>query len=164
MAKKHKRKFKPIPVLALFLAWLVPGAGHVYLGRTTRGIIIFLVISATFWAGVAIGGAMTMDYQNERWWFVAEMGTGIHGLVAWHRQNQLVERIKNDKAPATKDEMDAFLASEGLYLAYPEDTVARAYAGVAGMLNLLCIFDAVILAVMNITGEAGKAKTREQAP
>ena len=38
-------------------------------------------------------------------------------------------------------------------LVYPTDVVARAYAGIAGMLNLLCIFDAVVLAMLGHFGE-----------
>ena len=63
---KEKKKSRPIPLVALIVAWLIPGAGHVYLGRTVRGIIIFLTISATFWTGVALGGVMTVDYRGER--------------------------------------------------------------------------------------------------
>mgnify|MGYP000853354412 CR=1 FL=1 len=36
---------------------------------------------------------------------------------------------------------------------YHVDNVARAYAGIAGLLNLLCIFDATILALMGRFGE-----------
>ena len=46
-------------LLATFLAWLVPGAGHVMLGRTLRGVIIFIIIGAMFWTGVGLGGVMT---------------------------------------------------------------------------------------------------------
>ena len=42
--------------LAVPLAWFVPGAGHVYLGRRLRGVVIFLTIAATFWAVYAIAG------------------------------------------------------------------------------------------------------------
>ena len=48
------------------------------------------------------------------------------------------------------------LVDEGLSLSYPSDTVARAYAGVAGMLNLMCIFDAVMLATMGSAGEPAR--------
>ncbi len=55
------KKSVPLPIVAVLLAWLIPGAGHFYLGRRVRGIIIFLVIAVTFWAGIAMGGAMTVD-------------------------------------------------------------------------------------------------------
>ena len=55
------------------------------------------------------------------------------------------------------------LADKGLSLSYPADTVARAYAGVAGMLNLMCIFDAVMLAAMGRFGEPARNKRKEDA-
>ena len=95
MAKTAKTS-RPIPLVALVLAWLVPGAGHAYLGRLGRGAIIFLVVGAMFWGGVAIGGVMTVDYHNERWWFAAEMLTGIHGVAGWHRQQAVYKELADD--------------------------------------------------------------------
>ena len=99
MAKKS-RKSRPIPFVALFLAWLVPGAGHIYVGRVRRGIIIFVVIGATFWAGVAMGGVMTVDYYNQRWWFAAQILAGMHSLIGWQRQKPIyrdtIARVARD--------------------------------------------------------------------
>jgi TM2 domain-containing membrane protein YozV len=151
-------------MLALLLAWLVPGAGHVYLGRNTRGVIIFLTIGATFWIGVAMGGVMTVDSRNERWWFIADMFTGVHGLVSWQRQDHVWNRLLNEDGqaqrlgqldPAQQQALlDKKLSDAGLALVAPTDTVARAFAGVAGLLNMMCIFDAALLSLMGIRGEA----------
>ena len=159
----ERKKHRPLPLVALLMAWLVPGAGHVYLGRTVRGVIIFVTISATFWAGVGIGGVMTADYQNERWWFMAEMFAGVHGLVAWHRHNQVQNKVLGGEAMRERlslAQADQKLQEEGVFLPYPSDTVARAYAGVAGLLNLLCAFDAVVLAMMGATGEPPRTLSR----
>jgi hypothetical protein len=47
----------------------------------------------------------------------------------------------------------------------PTLNVARPYAGIAGMLNLLCIMDAVVLAFMGVYGEPPPqpSKTKEDA-
>jgi len=162
---RNPDKSKPIPLIALLLAWLVPGAGHAYLGRTRRAVIIFLTVSATFWAGVAMGGVMTVDHQAERWWFIAEMFTGVHGLIGWHRAQRVYDKVPIDRElemsssaeadPSLHQQMliDAAMQAKGVVLVHPTDTVARAYAGVAGLLNLLCIFDATMLALMGIAGE-----------
>jgi TM2 domain-containing membrane protein YozV len=157
-------KSSPRALLALLLAWLAPGAGHVYLGRRARGIIIFLTIGATFWIGVAMGGVMTVDSRNEQWWFVADMFAGVHGLVSWQRQEQVWNRLLGEADAAERAGwgdpagqqalMDKRLSEAGLALVAPTDTVARAFAGVAGLLNLMCIFDAVLLALMRVGGEA----------
>ena len=101
---------KPLALVALVLAWLVPGTGHAYVGRPVRAIIIFATIGATFWAGVAMGGIMTVDRQNQRWWFAAEMLTGIHGLVGWRRQQALV----GDLAKGLRDNKDMYAVREQL--------------------------------------------------
>ena len=146
---KQKKKSAPLPFVALVLAYLVPGAGHAYLGRVRRGIIIFVTITALFWSGVAIGGVMTVDSQRERWWFIAEVFTGVHGLVGWHRQRQLYDGLRNVEG----ESLDEKLQNAGVALVAPAEGVARAYAGVAGLLNLMCIFDALMLSLMGVAGE-----------
>jgi TM2 domain-containing membrane protein YozV len=163
------------PLLALFLAWLIPGAGHAYLGRRARGIVIFVTIGATFWAGVAIGGVMTMDYYFERWWFAAEVLTGIHGLVGWQHQRQVYARMAREDPqiglprPAPGGEVtpqqvriDRWLSEEGIALVAPGDKLARSYAGVAGLLNLMCMFDAMVLALMGVRGEPASKEPHPQ--
>jgi hypothetical protein len=157
------RKRNPNPALALVLAWLIPGAGHVYARRPLHGIILFIVITATFWTGMGFGGALTVDPRADRWWFMAESITGVHGIVGYVRQKRIYadiaqkhpeladprdrDRIKIDNAREL-NQLDTILAEKGIALVYPTDVVARAYAGVAGLLNLLCIFDATMLALM----------------
>lgn len=153
---------------ALLLGWLVPGAGHLLLSRTRRAIIIFVTLTATFWSGMAIGGVTTIDPRAERWWFIAQMLNGISGVGAWHMQNQLHAEIEPlARKAAIKDAaatgqrgsvglqpyIDRELAEDGLGLGPPGDTVARAYSGVAGLLNLLCIFDVVMLSMIGVRGE-----------
>ena len=176
---KPTGKTRVVPLVALVLAWLIPGAGHFYLGRYVRGIILFVTISATFWSGVAMGGVLTADYYNERWWFVAEMFTGAYGLYSWRRQKQTYDEMMFDDQPnerldpprpgpggtvsLAQMKMDEKLAAEGLALVPPTDTVARAYAGTAGLLNLMCIFDAVALSLMGVKGEPpGHRRRRDE--
>ena len=40
------------PRLAAFLAWLVPGLGHFYQGRTAKGVLFFVCILGTFLYGL----------------------------------------------------------------------------------------------------------------
>jgi len=152
------------------LAWILPGAGHLYLRRPVRGFIVFVTIAALFWGGVAMGGVLTVDQYNERWWFAAQMLAGAHGLASWQRQTALYNDLMNehDLDPPLPDpggevslaqlKMDAVLAEDKLALVAPTDTVARAYAGVAGMLNLMCIFDAIALALIGSAGEPARGR------
>jgi hypothetical protein len=165
-------KIRPLWFIAALLAWIVPGAGHVYLGRTLRGVILFVAIGATFWAGVAVGGVMTIDSRYDRWWFCAQSLCGVHSLIGWYRQEQVYKEVakelgkKRIEVPPggrpTDEQMrvDEKLQAGGIVVANSSENVARAYSGIAGLLNLLCVFDVVLLALM---GRAGEPK-RNSAP
>jgi TM2 domain-containing membrane protein YozV len=43
------------PWLAALLAWLVPGMGHIYQGRTGKGILFFVCVLGTFVFGLVLG-------------------------------------------------------------------------------------------------------------
>jgi len=45
--------------IAMFLGWLIPGAGHYYLGQRWKAIILFSLLGAMYFTGVAIA-----DFQN----------------------------------------------------------------------------------------------------
>ncbi|MCJ7544251.1 MAG: hypothetical protein MUP47_06755 [Phycisphaerae bacterium] len=154
----------PLAALAMILAWIVPGAGHVYIGRPVRGIILCVTLAATFWAGVAMGGVMTVDPVNERWWFIGDLLTGVHGLAAWQLQQHTWRGLADGdvlrrQAILSHDSlhaaavMDQKLQERGLALTAPTDTVARAYSGIAGLLNLMCIIDVMLLSLMGAHSE-----------
>lgn len=117
-------------VVSAILGWLVPGLGHIYLGHRVRGVILLVTISATFWGGVAVGGVKTTVQPNERTaWFVAQICTGANCLadLAW------AKTIPNP-GPGEYSE----------YVVHaPSEDIAVVYTGVAGLLNILAIFDAL---------------------
>jgi hypothetical protein len=90
-----------------------------------------------------------VDSAQERWWFIAEAFTGIHGLIGWHRQREAYQHLR--EVPGGS--LDERMKNAGVALVAPADTVARAYSGVAGLLNLMCIFDALMLSIMGVRGE-----------
>lgn len=176
------RRIGRIWLVAAFLAWLVPGAGHFYLGRRVRGIIIFLTVTITFWIGIAIGGVMTVDSRFHPKWFYAQMGTGINGIITWYRQRNVYRELlgdpnlelyeeelhprADDKPPEAQMERDRGLAKRNLALVPPNENVARAYSGIAGMMNILVVFDAAILCLMGVCGESPvpAAENEDSAP
>lgn len=110
------------------LAWLVPGLGHLYLGQRVRGLVFLVTIVATFWTGVAIGGVRnTVDPVERRLWFVAQLCTAGNTAVAW-----ALNRVTADEG-ATKSAPAHWTSAE----------VGVHYTGVAGLLNLLIVLDAI---------------------
>ena len=152
-------------LLAGLLAWFIPGAGHLYLRRAARGVILCICINGLFWTGVAFGGVFTVEPLKQRWWLGAQMGAGASAMATWYRQDRLRRSVTEDlglpptpprspeKAQQWWFDYTSTLAERKLALVYPTDAVARSYSGVAGMLNLMCIFDAFMLALMGSFGE-----------
>lgn len=69
----------------MVLAYLVPGAGHFFLGRRTRAAVFFVVVMLMFALGLALHGKL---YTFEQGWplpffaTLGSMGAGIPYFVA----------------------------------------------------------------------------------
>ena len=177
MPKRDKSHYKAA-LLAGALAWFIPGAGHVYLRRSARGVILCIIIHALFWTGLAFGGVFTVEPLKQRWLLAAQAGTGASCLAAWYRQELTRRSIAEDlgirptpprgraDAQAWWDAYTRELAERKIALVYPTGGVARAYSGIAGMLNFMCIFDAFMLGLIGRFGEPppepAAAKVRER--
>ncbi len=157
---------KTEPILTGLLAWIVPGAGHAYLGRPVRAAVLFLVIHLMFWSGVAIGGVFTVNPRQKTWWSRAQLCTGVSGLVTYYRQSQTHQRLDAEAQahlPASAGPLerearrqalvDKFKARDGLALVGPSGEIAIILSGVAGLLNIMCVFDAFMLSLMGRYGE-----------
>jgi hypothetical protein len=185
MTKSVPQPNVPLAAVAGLLAWAIPGAGHVYLRRPVRGIILFVCIQALFWSGMAIGGVFTVDPIRQRWWFVCQMTAGASGVVGWYLQDQQRKQIVADinkelpedspwrpfpdRPPLDPENAGWWwtrythaLADRDLALVTPAGGVARAYSGIAGLLNVLCIFDAIMLALIGKFGEAPREPARAE--
>jgi hypothetical protein len=51
------------PALALLLAWLLPGAGHWYVGQRGKAVVFCFVLLALFLAGVLITEGGCVDFR-----------------------------------------------------------------------------------------------------
>lgn len=157
--RSSQRESKSSSVAGL-LAWILPGLGHWYLGHRARAVIILITISITFWTGVAIGGVKsTIDPQENRIWFLAQVCTGVHTIAGavWSGQlDAVVRRCPDCKAelsggpdgeptcPRCNRRVTAAEASTKTRLAFwPQVDIAVVYTGIAGLLNVLVILDAV---------------------
>jgi hypothetical protein len=50
------------PNVAAFLTWFIPGAGHVYLGRLTGGLLGFAAVQGLYILGLMLSGGMGFEY------------------------------------------------------------------------------------------------------
>jgi hypothetical protein len=74
-------------VLAVVLAWLVPGAGHLTLGRWGRGMLFLILIAGSFVFGLSLHGRLYSPIPDPTsifhfdlisvLWSFAQVGTGL---------------------------------------------------------------------------------------
>lgn len=84
----------PIRMLSLVASWLVPGAGHLVLGKLGRAALFFVTIVGAFALGLALQGRLYWPTEAEppgmfRYdlitvlWFFAQIGSGLCYLVSY---------------------------------------------------------------------------------
>lgn len=135
--------------VAGLLAWLLPGAGHIFLGHRARGVIYLVTIAATFWGGIAIAGVHdTVNPQQRFVWFIGQLCTGSHALV--------VIGLNRESGIDPQEMVNTSFMSVD---------IGVVYTGVAGLLNLLAILDALARAdapsvsLVPVTGGLRKGET-----
>jgi hypothetical protein len=73
------------PLLALIAGWLVPGAGHLLLGKWIRGTLLAVSILAMFAIGIALHGKVYQPNTGEpldMLGFAGDLGAGLlYGLA-----------------------------------------------------------------------------------
>lgn len=85
------------PTLTLVAGWLVPGAGHLLLGKWIRGLLLMASIAGMFAIGIALHGKLYMPNTGEpldMLGFAGDLGAGLLYLLAnlagWGRAPVLI--------------------------------------------------------------------------
>ncbi len=121
--------------IAGLLGWLLPGAGHLFVGERARGIIIIATIAVTFWTGVAIGGVKnTVNPANRSLWFIGQICAGGHALTALALSHAVQDPAESGADPTT-------------VIGYGRaEEISVVYTAICGMLNVLVILDVMVRA------------------
>lgn len=137
------------PPLAAFLAWLIPGLGHFYQGRVGKGLLYATCILGLYFTGFILGEGKVVywrwinplhDSENFRFSYLCQFFVGLPALPA------LIQGTLEWKgiAPILGGWM-AFPPEEmvnALHFMGKRVEIASIYTMVAGLLNILAIFDA----------------------
>lgn len=70
----------PVPWGLLALAWLVPGAGHLVLGKRVRALVFGAVVLAAFVTGVLLHGELVLPHPGDPFSWLkafADLGSGL---------------------------------------------------------------------------------------
>jgi hypothetical protein len=163
------------PILAGFWAWLWPGAGHLYQGRYAKGLLFMVCILGTYFFGLAITGGHVVyaswTATDKRLYYVCQIGVGLPALPALVQSYRvLVARppleplfggiMAPPRQPVLQNHPDAKAAWYEKY-GFRWD-MGELYTMVAGLLNVLAIFDAVAGPVLPSAGEGKKKKDEKE--
>ena len=131
-APRSKENYTIFLLIVGLLAWLVPGAGHLLIKEKKRAIIIFTTIALTFCAGLYVGSIGVINPVGAKPWYVAQ--------------------IMNSPIVAAL----GYVATTGDYSVFGRpNEIGQIYTSIAGLLNLLCIVNAVYLAHLRKTETVG---------
>jgi hypothetical protein len=172
------------PVLAGFLAWLIPGAGHMYQGRHAKGLLFFVCILGTFIYGMFLGRGQCVYAQWEpasmrRYSYLCQLGAGLPALPAlvgamrssqekatlpflsepWYMPPRPVDPRDNTPLPPRSENYRGEKTELDVwYEKYSRGfELGTVFTMIAGLLNILAVFDA-------LSGPAASASGRKEEP
>jgi hypothetical protein len=113
------------PYLVCAIAWLVPGAGHLALGRVSKALILFVTLTLMFASGLWLEGRLfPFDFSQP---LVALMALAAWGIGAPHAVAQFLGVGAGRVVAITYEYGNTFII-------------------VAGLLNALVVLDAFDIA------------------
>ena len=133
--------------LAAVLAWLIPGAGHFYQRRYFKSAVFSICIFSCFILGMLMAGGRCVyaswNETEKRWQYVLQAGIGLPAMPAaiqaWrisHGERPLWSENFMTAPRSTRD-LDDFNRKTASGF-----DMGTLYTMVAGLLNILVIFDA----------------------
>ncbi len=144
------------PGLAALLAWLWPGAGHLYQGRIAKGILYMVCITSIYFYGLAIGHGHVVYASwrpfDRRLPYLCQVGVGLPALPAMVQASLMRSgkppllgstimappRVTPDwRAGQSEDDLSRWHREAGAGF-----ELGTLYTMVAGLLNILAIYDA----------------------
>lgn len=134
------------PVVAAVLGWLVPGLGHIYQGRTRKGVLFMVTILSTFFYGLFIseGRAVYASWVDgdKRLPYLCQVCVGLPALPA------LVQTylVRNGHEPLFGGIMappaDIAQLNDLWKKLNRQLDLGTVYTMIAGLLNVLAVYDA----------------------
>ena len=131
------------PMLPCLVAWLVPGAGHLVIGRTVSGTIFAAVVITTFATGLSLSGTVyAFDFEQPLSFLAttANMGVGPLDLWARHRTYDTLRfRMPDSRVdPKLRERVLRRLRTQYRKQGH---AYGRTFLLTAGLMNLLLVLD-----------------------
>jgi hypothetical protein len=121
-------------LFAFWLAWLVPGLGHLFLRKRTKALIFLGSILGLYLVGLWISNFRTVGFDDNPYYYIGKFGSGVSLFFGW---------LLGPEKPFPGEGTPMLWFDPGLL-----------YVSVAGLLNLVV--------AMNVFGIAQKPSTSEE--
>jgi hypothetical protein len=151
------------PNFAALLAWLWPGAGHIYQRRYAKAALFMVCILGTYFFGLALGEGKVVyaawNRSEKRWQFIPQVAVGlpaapalVQAVAARGRSEPLFGGFMAGPQGRDDQERAAQLSQwhNDLNIRFELGTL---YTMIAGLLNVLAIWDAYGGPVVSEPGE-----------
>lgn len=131
MAERSKEGHVIFLLIVGLTGWVVPGGGHAMIGEKKHAMVIFLTITALFVVGLYLGSIGVINPVTAKPWYLAQI-----------LNSPVVAAIGH-------------LTAKGNYDVYGKPAeIGQIYTSIGGLLNLLCIVNAVYLAHIRRLGSS----------
>ena len=145
------------PHVAALLAWILPGAGHLYQRRTGKGLLFMICILGTYFFGLALGEGKVVyaswNQVEKRWQYPLQLGVGLPAAPAIAQSL----RVRQGNPPLLGGIMapprDQEQLSDWHYRLSMRFEMGTLYTMIAGLLNILAIWDAFAGPVLSEPGK-----------
>jgi hypothetical protein len=140
------------PELAAFYAWLWPGAGHLYQRRWAKGLLFMVCVLGTYFFGFFLGQGKVVYASftegDRRWQYICQLGVGLPALPALAQSYVVIRQHKKElwngfmapPHPVTPERRDRL--ADWHYRLHQLFDLGTLYTMIAGLLNVLAIYDA----------------------
>jgi hypothetical protein len=146
------------PTIAGVIGWLIPGAGHIYQRRYAKGILFLVCILGTYFFGLGLADGhvvyASLTKEDFRWQYACQLGVGASALPALLQNH----RVRHGQKPLFGGLMApprGVVANVETHSDYESDELSQwhleyhsyfelgtLYTMIAGLLNVLAIYDA----------------------
>lgn len=136
-------------LLAGFLAWLVPGGGHLFLGARLRGFVFLGLVTLTVSLGVAFDGNLSVVDARTPWLSKLQVAANI-GMGPWEpllRSSLYGKAVYVTEQVSNPQQLTPPLYSRFKREFRPWSAYGSIYLMAAGLMNILLILDAWDIAI-----------------
>jgi hypothetical protein len=125
MARHSKENNVIFLITVGLMGWVVPGGGHFIIKEKERSLIIFTTIALTFFIGLYAGSIGVINPVDSKAWYFAQVMNSPLVVALGRITSSAPERYRVFGRP---------------------NEIGQIYTSIAGLLNLLCIVNAVYMA------------------